>query len=71
MTHKVNETYVCMRGTEQQPVRCVALSGVLGQAVGCDIYALRSSTCHEFEAGSAICHQARQKLGLAPIQAAR
>lgn len=67
MTKKVNETYVCMQGTEIKPVRCVALQGQVGQSVGCSIYALRSSTCREFEAGSAVCNEARAKIGLAAI----
>ncbi|BEV07782.1 YkgJ family cysteine cluster protein [Methylophilus sp. DW102] len=67
MTKKVNETYVCMQGTEIKPVRCVALQGQVGQSVGCSIYALRSSTCREFEAGSVVCNEARAKIGLAAI----
>lgn len=67
LTRKVNETYVCMQGTEQTPVRCVALQGEVGSAVGCSIYAVRSSTCREFDAGSEVCNLARQKIGLAPI----
>jgi Fe-S-cluster containining protein len=67
MTRKVNETYVCMQGTEIKPVRCVALQGEVGQAVGCSIYALRSSTCREFEAGSTVCNETRAKIGLAAI----
>lgn len=69
LTRKINETYVCMQGTEQVPVRCIALQGEVGQSVGCQIYDLRSSTCREFDAGSDICNQARQKIGLAPIVA--
>ncbi|MDF0378414.1 YkgJ family cysteine cluster protein [Methylophilus sp. YYY-1] len=67
MTTKVNETYVCMQGTETKLVRCVALQGQVGQSVGCSIYALRSSTCREFEAGSVVCNEARAKIGLAAI----
>jgi uncharacterized protein len=67
MTRKVNETYVCMQGTETKPVRCVALQGEVGQTVGCSIYALRSSTCREFEAGSTVCNEARAKIGLTAI----
>jgi uncharacterized protein len=67
MTKKINDTYVCMQGTEIKPVRCVALQGPVGQSVGCSIYALRSSTCREFEAGSVVCNEARAKIGLAAI----
>jgi uncharacterized protein len=64
LTQKVNDHYVCMQGTGQFPVRCVALQGELGRSVGCSIYPLRSSTCREFEAGSESCNQARQSIGL-------
>ena len=68
LTRKVNETYVCMQGTDQRPVRCIALQGELGKAVSCSIYAQRSSTCREFMAGSDACNQARARLGLAAIE---
>lgn len=58
-----------MRGTESQPVRCVALQGELGKQVGCSIYAQRSSTCREFTLGEERCNQARGELGLPPIPA--
>ncbi|WP_082488076.1 YkgJ family cysteine cluster protein [Methylophilus sp. Leaf414] len=64
LTQKVNDHYVCMQGTGQFPVRCVALQGELGRSVGCSIYPLRSSTCREFEAGSESCNLARQSIGL-------
>lgn len=67
LTQKVNHTYVCMKGTEQMPVRCIALRGELGKSVSCQIYALRSSTCREFETASEVCNQARHKIGLAPV----
>lgn len=69
LTRKINDTYVCMKGTEQNPVRCIALQGEVGESVGCRIYSLRSSTCREFDAGSEVCNQAREKIGLAPIAA--
>lgn len=59
MTQSVNPHYVCMKGTEKNPVHCVALEGKVGEQVSCNIYTLRSSTCREFEAGTAECNRAR------------
>lgn len=67
MTAKVNETYVCMKGTEEKPVRCVALEGVVAKDVRCSIYDLRSSTCRDFMAGSEVCNRARALFDLPPI----
>lgn len=59
-----------MRGTESQPVRCVALQGSVGRQVSCGIYAQRSSTCREFTAGDERCADARRRHGLAPLSVA-
>lgn len=59
MTQSVNPYYVCMKGTDKAPVHCVALEGKVGEQVSCRIYALRSSTCREFQAGSEECNRAR------------
>lgn len=67
LTRKVNDTYVCMQGTEHRPVRCVALEGTVGVSVSCAIYALRASPCREFTAGTPRCNEARAKIGLLPI----
>lgn len=67
MTQAVNPHYVCMKGTEKQPVKCVALEGQVGHSVSCSIYSLRSSTCREFEAGTVDCDRARAHYGLAPL----
>ncbi len=56
-----------MRGTDNQPVRCAALSGRLGEKIGCGIYEWRPSPCREFEEGSEACQRARQRHGLAPL----
>jgi hypothetical protein len=48
-----------MQGTEKNPVHCIALEGEVGKQVSCNIYALRSSTCREFEAGTEECNRAR------------
>jgi len=63
-----------MKGTESNPVRCTALTGVVGEQVSCSIYENRSSTCREFdildESGNAneACTLARAHYGLAPVQ---
>jgi len=72
LTRPVNAHLRCMQGTEAHPVRCVALVGAVGQAVGCSIYAQRSSTCREVQPGDDQCRRARQRhagaLGATPAQ---
>ena len=38
--------------------------GEIGKSVGCNIYPLRSSTCHDCEAGSEKCNRAQLRHGL-------
>ena len=71
LTTAITPHRVAMRGTEQQPVHCVALLGRVGQQVSCAIYAQRSSTCREFSAGDERCADARQRHGLPPLSAAQ
>jgi uncharacterized protein len=54
-----------MRGTDHSPARCAALTGAIGQRIGCGIYEWRPSPCREFEEGSDACHRARARHGLA------
>lgn len=65
MTASISPHHVAMRGTETNPVRCIALCGEVGQSVSCSIYDKRSSTCREFESGSEDCIKARKINGLA------
>lgn len=65
MTASISPHHVAMQGTETKPVRCIALSGEVGQSVSCSIYEKRSSTCREFESGSEECVKARKINGLA------
>lgn len=64
---------VCMGGTNSKAPRCTALQGTVGQAVRCDIYAERPSTCREFSwvdengAPDAACGRARAMHGLPPL----
>lgn len=67
LTMPVNSHLVCMRGTESQPVRCIALVGKVGERVSCGIYEHRSSTCREFAPASDNCARARAKYGLPPL----
>lgn len=68
LTTPISPHHVCMKGTEQKPVSCIALEGEVGHKVSCNIYALRSSTCRTFEAGSEECAKARQIHGLPALQ---
>jgi Fe-S-cluster containining protein len=65
-----------MRGTEKRfNKRCLALTGVIGVAVTCDIYAWRPSSCHLFRiswgtepcAPNRNCDRARATYGLSPF----
>lgn len=67
LAEKVNEQMACMRGTESAPVRCVALSGKVGEAVKCNIYEWRPSPCHDLLPGSDNCNRARLRWGLPEI----
>ncbi len=65
---EVNSHIARMRGTDHQPPRCAALSGKLGEKIGCGIYEWRPSPCREFEEGSDACALARRRHGLAPLE---
>jgi Fe-S-cluster containining protein len=63
-----------MKGTDKNPVRCVALVGTPGERVSCSIYESRSSTCREFDIFNEdgrvneACTRARAMYGLSPIE---
>ena len=63
----LTSVYSCMKGTNQQQPRCVALSGEIGQQVSCTMYEQRSSSCKEVEAGDSQCAKARSAHGLIPL----
>jgi Fe-S-cluster containining protein len=73
LTEELGALRVCMRGTERQPPRCVALRGRIGAAVSCAIYEWRPSACREFAPlaalgrGDEACNEARRRHGLAPL----
>jgi hypothetical protein len=67
-------TTVCMKGTDRQPPRCIALQGVIGTSVTCIIYSSRPGPCREFAPLAAVwrgdeaCDEARRRHGLPPLQ---
>lgn len=67
LTEPVKGVTCRMRGTGSVPIRCVALSGTVGQQVGCSIYASRPRPCDELTEGSYSCHKARARHGLPPL----
>jgi Fe-S-cluster containining protein len=72
LTRPVGTLHRCMAGTDARPVRCVALQGDVGQAVGCAIDEQRSSTCRSVQPGDGQCLKARAAHGLeTPASAAR
>jgi len=73
LTEKVSALRCAMRGTAEDPLRCIALRGNVGVQVHCTIYERRSSTCREFAVAWAqgqsneICDSARLRHGLTPL----
>ncbi len=53
--------FMKLKGDEQ---RCVALDGVVGDRVGCGIYALRPRGCRRVNPGDSECTAARKLHGL-------
>ncbi len=66
---------LAMQGTHAEPLRCIALEGVIGARASCAIYPHRPSPCREltasWEDGQAHsqCDRARRRHGLAPLTA--
>jgi hypothetical protein len=73
LVERVTPVMACMRGTERQPPRCVALRGEVGGAVSCAIYEFRPSACRDFAplaavgSGDDACDTARRRHGLPPL----
>ncbi|PTD95251.1 YkgJ family cysteine cluster protein [Pseudothauera lacus] len=73
LTEKLTPHLRCMQGSNSLPRRCVGLSGTVGEAVACTIYANRPTPCREFpvylEDGSANprCDELRATIGLPPL----
>ncbi|CAM8648890.1 COG0727 Predicted Fe-S-cluster oxidoreductase [Comamonadaceae bacterium] len=64
LAHEISGNRWRMNGTSEVPIRCTALTGTVGERVGCRIYALRPAPCHELTEGSEACARARSKRGL-------
>ncbi len=67
LTVEVTDSTCRMRGTDHVPTRCAALTGRIGERVGCGIYEWRPNPCRELEPGSVGCHRARLRHGLPPL----
>jgi Fe-S-cluster containining protein len=73
LVDRVTAAMACMRGTERQPPRCVALRGTIGESVACAIYEHRPSACRDFAPlaalgrGDEACDDARRRHGLPPL----
>jgi len=78
-TNETDDMCQCMKGTDQQFPRCIALMGEIGRQVTCSIYANRSSTCRDFGLHENIhkitvtgldlvrCNEARKAWSLPPL----
>ena len=49
--------------------RCCALSGEVGVATSCKVYALRPDVCRDCQPGDHACTMARTRFGLPPLAA--
>jgi Fe-S-cluster containining protein len=70
LTDHLYTHYLVMKGTDSPVLRCIALKGIIGSQVYCEIYGRRSSACRNFppswENGEVNerCDKARAKWGL-------
>ena len=77
LADRVTPVMACMRGTERQPPRCVALRGTVGQTVACAIYEFRPSPCRDFAPLAAVgqgddaCNDASRRHPAGPRRGAR
>lgn len=73
MVSKVTPFIACMKGTESGGGRCAALTGTIGEEIGCSIYTNRPTTCREYPVWMAdgtpnpACQTLRAKIGIAPL----
>ncbi|MDE3010201.1 MAG: YkgJ family cysteine cluster protein [Pseudomonadota bacterium] len=63
-TQRLTPFLAVMAGTSSRQPRCVALAGVIGDAVHCGAYANRPSPCRAVAAGDPQCQRARARHGL-------
>ena len=73
LTDHLMSHYLVMKGTDSRAPRCIALKGIIGLQVNCEIYERRSTVCRDFppswENGvwNERCDNARAKWGLRPL----
>lgn len=67
LTERLTPVLACMAGTNSAAPRCAALTGAIGGATACSVYADRPSPCREVLAGDDKCARARARHGLAPL----
>ena len=48
-TEKLNDFRMAMKGTNGPSPRCIALMGIIGKKVYCNIYEKRTSVCRDFQ----------------------
>jgi Fe-S-cluster containining protein len=70
LTAEVTSSTCRLRGTDHTPPRCAALTGKIGERVGCGIYEWRPNPCRELEPGSDGCIKARRRHGLPELPTA-
>lgn len=74
LADRVTSTMACMRGTEGQPPRCIALRGEIGSSVSCAIHEFQPSACRDFAPFAAIgggdeaCNAARRRHNLPELE---
>ncbi|MCJ7603324.1 MAG: YkgJ family cysteine cluster protein [Desulfobulbaceae bacterium] len=49
LTEKLNDFRMVMQGTNGSSPRCIALTGIIGKKVYCNIYEKRASVCRDFQ----------------------
>jgi len=64
---EINGSTCRLRGTDHVPIRCMALTGNVGERVACAIYEWRPSPCREFSEGDFACNKARARHGLSEL----
>lgn len=70
LTEKLNDFRMVMKGTNGPSPRCIALMGIIGKKVHCNIYEKRASVCRDFQPAwldgepNERCDKARLKWGL-------
>ncbi len=69
---KIPEQFIDVRGSGMRCTghRCMALTGKIGEAVACSIYAVRPLVCRACEVGDDACTMARIRHGLEPFAVA-